>query len=429
MSRTTVPDDIARAALLPASYGDIQGTVFPALRWLRENAPVAKAKIDGYDPVWIVSTHAAVRDVLKDAELFHSADYNIMLQPQAGDAYLRDMLGGTTKVLHNLSYMEPPEHTGYRKATGSDFLPGKIRGYQPRMTEIAKRSVDDLLAKYPRACDIVEALTATYPLWVIMAMLGVEESDYHLMAKLTQDTFGGDDPDWRRDDVPATPEAMAKQWHAAAEDFYRYFRRIKDDRIANPREDLSTAIVTARMADGAYMPERIQVHLVMSIALAGHDTVNSAISAGIHGLALNPDQLQAVRKNPKLIAGLVEESLRWGSPAKHFMRNATRNSEVCGVPIATGDRLFCSLASANRDEAAFSNPDQFDITRKGNAHVTFSYGPHVCLGQHIAKMMMKTLFEEFIPRLSTIELEGPPRQKVSNFVSGYKSLKVRYTTV
>src|SRR5206468_3482515 len=118
-------------------------------------------------------------------------------------------------------------------------------------------------------------------------------------------------PDWKREDVPDSPEAMAMGWHAAVQDAYEYFEVIRKDRHANPRDDLATAIVTARLEDGSLMPERIQNHLTLSIALAGHDTTNSAISAAGHGLALLGDQLEKVKADPKIIPGLVEESLRW----------------------------------------------------------------------------------------------------------------------
>ena len=301
------PEDVARAVMLPASYGDLEGTVYPACAWLRANAPIAKATIEGYDPIWLIAKHADVRTVLRDAELFHNADANIMLQPQAGDAYLRELLGGTTHVLNNLSYMEPPEHTRYRSATAFSFLPAQVRKFEPRFREIAREAVDRLM-EHDGEVDFVSDLSSRYPLNAVLEMLGVPSEDYDLMLRLTQDTFGGDDPDWKRDEVEASPEAMAKQWLLAVEDSYAYFEGIRKDRHAHPRDDLATAIVTARLDDGEPIPERIQNHLATSIALAGHDTTNSALSAGMHGLATFPDQLALVREDPALIPGLVEES-------------------------------------------------------------------------------------------------------------------------
>jgi cytochrome P450 len=426
LESSVVPDEIARAVVLPASYGDLDGVVYPACEWLRNNVPVARAEVEGYDPIWLISKHAQIKEVLRDAETFHNADANIMLQPQAGDAYLRELLDGTTHVLNNLSYMEPPEHGRYRNATAHAFLPAQVRKFQNRFHELARESVDRLLER-DGECDFVPALSAQYPLSAVMEMLGVPHEDYELMLKLTQDTFGGDDPDWKRDEVEASPEAMAKQWHAAVQDFYQYFEAIRKDRLANPRDDLSTSIVTARLEDGELMPARIQNHLTASIALAGHDTTSSAISAGMHGLALFPAQFDKVKADPSLVPGLVEESLRWATPAKHFMRNASRDAEVAGIPIRSMDRLMCLFVSGNRDEDVFPDPMSFDVTRRPNPHLSFSFGPHVCLGQHIAKIEMRALFDELIPRLGSVELAGQPRLKVSNFVSGFKSLPIRFT--
>jgi alpha-terpineol hydroxylase len=426
VAAATVPDEVARAVVLPASYADLDGTVFPACEWLRHNAPVGRAEVEGYDPLWLISKHADIKQVLRDAELFHSADVNIMLQPQAGDEYLRNMLDGTTHVLNNLSYMEPPVHGRYRDATAHEFLPAQVRRFEPRFREIAKEAVDRLM-DHEGECDFVSELSARYPLNAVLEMLGVPAEDYDYMLKVTQDTFGGDDSDWRRDDVPPTPEAMAKQWHHAVQEAYEYFEVIRKDRLANPRDDLATAIVTAKLEDGELMPERIQNHLTLSVAIAGHDTTNSAISAGMHGLALFPDQLEKVKAEPKLIPGLVDESLRWATPAKHFMRNATRDTELRGVEIKANDRLMCMFVSGNRDEEAFPEPMNFDVTRRPNPHLSFSFGPHVCLGQHIAKIEMRALFDELIPRLGSVELVGEPTLKVSNFVSGFKKLPIRFT--
>ena len=420
------PNDVAEAVVLPASYADLDGVVYPACKWLRENEPVALAEVDGYDPVWLISKHADVRAVLRDAETFHSADCNIMLQPKAGDDFLRGMLGGNTKVLHNLSYMEPPEHTQYRSATAFQFLPAQVRKFEPRFREIAKEAVDEFFEN-DGECEFVQALATKYPLNAVLEMLGVPPEDYQYMLKLTQDTFGGDDPDWKREDVPDSPEAMARGWHASVQDAYAYFEVIRKDRHANPRDDLATAIATARLENGELMPERTQNHLTLSIALAGHDTTNSAISAGMHGLALFPDQLEKVKADPALIPGLVDESLRWATPAKHFMRNATRDTEVRGVPIKAGERLMAMFVSANRDEEVFEHADRFDVKRRPNPHLSFSFGPHVCLGQHIAKIEMRALFEELIPRLGSVELAGEPRLKIGNFVTGFKTLPIRFT--
>jgi cytochrome P450 len=426
VSPDVVPDEIARAVVLSPSYGDLEGVVLPACKWLREHAAVAKALVDGYDPIWLVSRHADIQSVLRDANTFHSADINPMLHPIAGDEFTKSINNGTTRVLEFPTYMDPPEHAIYRKATAAAFQPAVVRKWADRFREIAVEHVDRFLESGGE-CDFVKDLSRHYPLHTVMEMLGVPSQDYELMLKLTQDTFGGEDPDWNRPDIELTPDAAARQWQAAVLDFERYFAGMLEDRRTNPRDDLITVIVSARLENGEAMPPRFQNHYVSGLAAAGHDTTNSALSGGMLGLCRYPEQLEKVHADPKLITGLVDESLRYATPAKHFMRNATRDTEVAGVSVGAMDRLMCLFVSGNRDETVFEDPDGFDVTRRPNPHLSFSFGPHVCLGQHIARLEMRILFEELLPRLKSVELAGEPTFKVSNFVSGIKSLPIRFT--
>jgi alpha-terpineol hydroxylase len=428
MTELIVPEEIARAIVLPASYADLEGTVHPACDWLRENLPVGLAQVEGYDPVWMLAKHAHIKEALLNPELFHNADVNIMLQPRAGDEYLKGILDGTTHVLKNLSYMEPPEHTDYRRAQMASFQPGRVSRYEERFRGIAKDAVDRLMESGGE-CDFVKELSSQYPLRAVMEILGVPQEDYQLMLKWTQDTFGGDDPDWKREDIGLGPEAMAKQWHASVQDFYEYFEVIRKDRLAHPRDDLSSELVNARTADGALMPDLIQNHAAASVAIAGHDTTNSAVSSGMLGLIRFPEQLKKVRADRALAPSLVEESLRYATPAKHFMRNVTRETVFHGAEMKPMERVMALFVSGNRDEEVFPNPYAFDITRRPNPHLSFSFGPHICLGQHLARLEMKVLWEELIPRLKTVELAGEPLLKQSNFVHGLKSLPIRFTTV
>lgn len=422
-----VPDDIARAVILPASYADLDGIVHPACKWLRENMPIGVAHVEGYDPVWLISKHADIQAVLSDQDLFHNADVNILLYPTAGDEGLRALNNGTTKVLDNLSYMDPPIHPKYRMAIAHVFTPARVRQFEARLKELAKEHVDRFLDNDGEA-DFVDGLTRDFALSAVMELAGIPHEDYQYMLKLTQETFGGDDPDWKREDVPDTPEAAARQWHDSVQGFYEYFEGIRENRIAAPREaDMSTEIILSRTADGELMPDRIQNHLTLTLALAGHDTVNSAMSGCMQGLLTFPEQFKKVQDDPKLIPGLVDEGLRWSTPAKHFMRNATRDAEFLGVPFKKMDRIMALFVSGNRDEDVFTNPFEFDITRRPNPHLSFSYGPHVCLGQHVAKLEMRALYAELLPRLKSIEPAGEPRLKVSNFVSGQKTLPMRFT--
>lgn len=422
-----VPEEIARAAILPASYADMDGVVHPAHRWLRENLPVARIDLEGYDPVWLITKHADCRAVLRDAALFHNADVNIMLLPQAGDEWLRRVLGGHTKVIEDLSYQEPPCHTRLRAAIGDDFLPAQVLKFMPRFREIAKDAVDRLLDEHPDGeCDFVE-LTAVFPLEVVMELLGVPPEDYAYMLKLTRDAFGGDDPDERREGVPSSPQAMAIAMHQGMTDARRYFDELRKDRQARPRDDIATSIYTARLGSGEEIPPKILNDLTLGVALAGEHTTNYTISGAMHGLCTFPEQFKRVKSDPGLIPGLVAEAARWATPVRHLTRNATAQADVGGMPIAPGDRLMVLFVSANRDADVFDRPGEFDVTRWPNRHLAFSAGPHVCIGQHIAKYEMRAFWEELIPRLRSVELAGAPVLRSSNFIGGFKHLPIRFT--
>ncbi|CAB4962725.1 unannotated protein [freshwater metagenome] len=424
---TSVPQEIAEAIVLPGGYGDLEGVVFPACDWLRANAPIAQVEVEGHDRVWLISKHQHNKEILRDAATFLSEPNNHFLTTTAGDDYLRSILGGTTKVIDNLTPMDGEDHRGHRAAQAEAFSIEAIRKYEPRFRELATKSVDRFLAAGGE-CDAVATLAQNFPLEVVMEMISVPESDFALMHKMTQETFGGDDPDIvSESDADMSPETLARLWQESAQYFYDYFEDMRVERLRCPIDDLSSAIVNGRMPDGELMSPLRQNHMLSSIALAGHDTVSSAIAGGIHGLATHPDQLALARQDPSLIPGLVDEALRWSIPAKHFMRTAGRDVDFHGQQIKAGDRIMCLFVSANRDEDVFPDPYRFDITRKPNPQLSFSFGPHICLGLHVTKIEMKALYAELVSRITSLELAGEPRLKLGNFVTGLKTLPVRYT--
>ncbi|HYG25578.1 MAG TPA: cytochrome P450, partial [Caulobacteraceae bacterium] len=162
------------------------------------------------------------------------------------------------------------------------------------------------------------------------------------------------------------------------------------------------------------------------VATAGHDTTSSSTAGAVWGMCEHPGEFAKVKADPSLIPALVDEAIRWTTPVKHFMRSATEDTELRGRKIAKGDWLFLSYPSGNRDEEVFEEPDAFRVDRKPNRHLAFGYGAHLCLGQHLAKMEMRILFEELFKRLESLELAGEPRRAAAGFVGGPKALPIRY---
>jgi hypothetical protein len=208
-------------------------------------------------------------------------------------------------------------------------------------------------------------------------------------------------------------------------DFMTYFNAITEDRRKSPRDDLASVIANGQV-NGAPLGHLEAMSYYIIAATAGHDTTSSTTAGALWALAENPDQFRKVKADPALIPGLVEESIRWVTPVKHFMRSATADAELAGQKIAKGDWMMLCYPSGNRDEAQFADPFRFDITRSPNKHVAFGYGAHVCLGQHLGRMEMRILWEELLPRLESVELDGAPRNMVANFVCGPKSVPIRF---
>lgn len=308
-------------------------------------------------------------------------------------------------------------------------MPQRLRELQPRIREIARSFADRMMDIGPE-CDFARDIAFLYPLRVIMEVLGVPEADEARMLKLTQELFGSNDPELNQSADGNAAAPLSAEDHAAAmnetiQDFFSYFTAILEDRRARPRNDLSSVIANGTIGDAPIGHlEAISYYIIA--ATAGHDTTSASTASGAWVLAERPELLRELKDDRSLIDGFVDEVIRWETPVKHFMRSAATDTEIAGRAIRAGDWLMLCYMSGNRDEDRYDAPFEFDIRRPDNKHVAFGYGPHVCLGQHLARMEMRILWEELVPRLGTLELTGAPRRMVSNFVSGPKSLPVRF---
>jgi cytochrome P450 len=416
-----VPCDIATTLVDPTAYADAR--IHDAYRWLRANNPLGIARVDGYAPFWVVTRHAHIAAISRQNELFHNADRPTTLSTMAFEERVRQITGGSNLV-RSLVQMDAPDHPKYRALTQGWFMPANLVEFEPRVREIARQTVERMVAK-GGACDFVADVALGYPLHVIMEILGVPEKDEPRMLRLTQELFGSQDPDKARIRDQLTAEQLAFMLQAVVNDFSTYFRAITEDRRSHPRDDLATVIANARI-NGDYLPEHDATSYYIIVATAGHDTTSSSTAGAIWALAEDPGQFSMVKANPELIPGLVDEAIRWMTPVKHFMRSATADTEFGGRQIKKGDWLMLCYASANRDEDVFEQPDRFRCDRKPNRHIAFGYGAHLCLGQYLAKLEMRILFEELLPRLKSIALDGEPVMTQAVFVNGPKRLPIRF---
>ncbi|MBH0118736.1 cytochrome P450 [Rhodococcus sp. CX] len=425
-----IPDAVARRIVLPEGHRD-NDELFEAYRWLRENNPLGRAVVEGYDPLWLVSKHDDIMEIERQPDIFTSAggenkgSVNPILANQAGDEFTKSINNGSLRILETLTYLDPPEHTEIKDIAVDWFRPTNLAKWETTIRDLAKASVARLLETDGRI-DFVKDFALYYPLHVIMSLFGVPEEDEPRMMALTQEFFGTADPDAIREDVePLTPDAAAKQWVATIQDFYAYFERLLQDRRANPRDDLATIISLARDKNGDYYPNEVAYGWFIAIATAGHDTTSSTLAGGILELGRNPDQLAKVKADLSLAPHLVNESLRWASPVKHFMRQATQDYTLRGRDIKKGDRFMLLYQSGNRDAEVIPDPDRFDITRRPNKHIAFGYGPHMCIGQHLAKLELRIMFEELLPHIESLQLVDDTKMIQTNFVGGLKNMPVK----
>lgn len=391
-------------------WGDLDRWEEGALA-LHDCGPIHRIEVPGYAPFWAVIDHAAVLDVERRSSIFRNAPRPVLSNLEQDAARQRE--------LKSLVHMDGEEHSSHRRLTADWFKPASVAHLQDRLDRLSTNMVRHLNS-LGNECDFVPEVALPYPLQVILEILGLPESDYPLMLRLTQQLFGQEDPDLRRQEFP--PEAREQ----IVADFFDYFRGVSADRRANPTEDLATLIANGRI-NGEHLPELSMLGYYIIIATAGHDTTSNAIATGMHLLATHPDQLAKVRAHPELLINAIEEIIRRASPVRHFMRTVAEDTEIAGRDVKAGDRVYLSYKAANLDPKVFDDPRRFDVERlNANKNVSFGYGVHFCLGSQLARNELRSLFGHLIPRLKRLEPSAPARMTNATFVGGPKSVPIHY---
>jgi cytochrome P450 len=412
--------ELDNALVSNVTYGD-EKEIHRLLTDLRKNDPVHWTAPEGYRPFWSITKCADILEIEKLNDQFLNEPRSVLMSKVA-EHNLAAMWGGpdpkTGRVspLRTLIDMDGTDHRAYRGLTQPWFMPANLKKLEPRMAELAKRYVDKMQAMGPE-CDFTRDIAVYYPLHVIMSIMGVPESDEPRMLQLTQELFGGGDPDMQRKERDPNTNVIA--------DFFMYFNKVTEERRAHPGEDLATVIANGQVNGCPLGPVETASYYII-VATAGHDTTSSSIAGGMKALIENPDQLRKLKENPELLNNAVDEIIRWVTPVQHFMRTATEDYTLRGRGIEKGQSVQLLYISGNRDEDIWPDPFKFDISRENNRHVAFGYGAHVCLGQHLAKMEIRAFFKELLGRLDSIEMTGPAKRVQATFVSGLKTLPVRY---
>ncbi len=368
----------------------------------------------GFRPFWAVLGHDAVMTVERHPELFTNEP-----EPVLGRQADMEKARASGAVIRSLIHMDAPDHPKYRKLTADWFKPASLGRLQQHLDELSAQTIAKM-ESLGGSCDFSRDVAVWYPLQVILAILGLPESDYPRMLKLTQELFGASDDDTGRG------ARKADDLIAVIMDFYAYFMTLTAERRAAPTDDLATLIATGQI-DNLPMPDIETVSYYIITATAGHDTTSAAITGGMQSLIQHPEQLARLQADPTLLKSAADEMIRYVSPVRHFMRTVQEDTDIAGTAVKAGDWVYLSYLAANRDPAVFEDPHTFDVARaNADRHLAFGFGAHFCLGAQLARMELRTLFGALLPRIEHIALAGTPTSMRTIFVGGPKSLPISY---
>lgn len=420
----TLPQHLAQTIVDPKSYA-VREVVDAAFREIRATAPLDVAEPEGMEPFWVVSRHADIKEIERQGEIFRNGEKSTFLTNREGNEKVKMLTGGEPNLIRSLVSLDGKEHKDVRGIVFPHVTPKAIKPLEEQIRAIAREFVEHMLASGGR-CDFAQDVAFLYPLRVIMTVLGVPQEDEPFMLKLTQELFNNADPELNRARAELTPEEALKSLWETTMELENYFAAVTEKFRANPTDQINSLIANAKI-DGEYLNHRQLMGYYIIAATAGHDTTSNTTAGAMWAMAERPHLLAQMQADPALINAFIEESIRWEAPVKHFMRSAVADAEIAGQQIKAGDWLMLSYQSGNRDETVWDDPFEFRIDRGQNPQIAFGYGVHVCLGQHLARMEMRILWEELFKRLKSVELDGPCERTISNFVCGPKHVPIRFT--
>jgi cytochrome P450 len=385
-----------------------------AFKSLRDHRPVAfyeEREIEGVPfpkgpGYWALTRHDDIWHVSRNPQLFCSGHgSNIGDLPQEMNEFFGSMIN-----------MDDPKHFRLRSIVSRGFTPKEISKVEGYVKQKAAAIVDALLEKHPDGeCDFVEEVAAPLPLQIICEMMGIPAEDEKQIFGWTNVILGAGDPDYG-----GTLDVLM----GAALAMFQYAQALGEDRLANPRDDVTSAMMHAEV-DGSRLSAQEFGSFFILLVVAGNETTRNAISHGMKALTDHPDQRALLWNDfDAHYRTAVEEIVRWATPVIHFRRTVTEDTEINGQPLKAGEKVVMFYSSGNRDERVFDDPFRFDITRTPNpAQIGFGAGgPHFCLGANLARREIAVMFDELRTRLPDIRVTGEPALLQSSFINGIKRM-------
>jgi cytochrome P450 len=355
--------------------------------------------------------------VLRDPETFTSERFTNLEEVDAEQEVARRSLLET----------DGSRHRALRRLLQGEFTPQAVERYATFLRGLTATTLDNAFAK--GTFDFVDEVASDFPINVLVRLLDVPQADAGQLIEWGNRMIGFDDPE-HADVLINDPESekyrLVPFKSPAALEVFEYGDALARERRGKDGTDLVSRLVNTVPSDGIPLTERDFHTNFLLLVVAGNETTRHTISHTMRNLIENPDQLRFLQENPDKIEWAVEEFLRFASPVYHFRRTATKDVELNGVQIKTGQKVVPWFASGNRDERVFENPNKMDVTRKPNEHMTFGRGgPHMCLGNALARIELKIMFEDLIQRVDSVELDGEIDYLRSNFVHGIKRMQVK----
>ncbi|MEV6001717.1 cytochrome P450 [Streptomyces griseomycini] len=374
----------------------------PLWRRLRAEAPVHWQPEGAHGPgFWVVSGYADVAAVLGDSETFTSERGNVL------DTLLA---GGDSAAGKMLAVTDGRPHQALRSALLKPFSPRSLEVVVESVRRGTRRLVAEAVER--GTVDFAADVAAHIPLAAICDLLGVPAADRGHIISLTSSALSSAD---------GVPDEEAT-W-SSRNGLLLYFSELAADRRRKPYDDVVSLLVS-REIDGRPLTHEEIVFNCYSIIMGGHETTRFAMVGGLHALMERPDQWRALKSGAVGTASAVEEVLRWTTPALHSGRTAAQDVLLGDRFVEEGDIVTAWMASANRDERVFDRPDDFDLSRSPNKHLSFAYGPHFCLGAFLARAELSALLESLRDLVAGAEPAGEPAHVYSNFLSGLSALPV-----
>ena len=366
-----------------------------------------------------VTRYHDIVKVLRDSDTFTSERFTNLEEVDAEQEEARRSLLET----------DGTRHRALRRLLQGQFTPQAVAKYETFLRGLTATTLDNAFAK--GEFDFVEEVAADFPIQVLAKLLDVPESDTGQLIDWGNRMIGFDDPE-HADVLISDPESekyrLVPFKSPAALEVFAYGDELARQRKGKDGTDLVSVLVNSPMSDGIALTERDFHTNFLLLVVAGNETTRHTISHTMNNLINNPNQLALLQERPDLIPWAVEEFLRYASPVYHFRRTATKDVDFNGVEIKQGQKIVPWFASGNRDDSVFENPNKFDVTRNPNEHMAFGRGgPHMCLGNALARIELRVMFEDLVSRVDKVERVGDVDFLRSNFVHGIKRMPVKVT--